>query len=66
MAIAVIPSGKVLGADVEGIDCSQSLAKEIVDRVKRAWAGNLVLRFPWAEAHGRATDELQRELRRAR
>jgi alpha-ketoglutarate-dependent taurine dioxygenase len=45
MAIAVIPSGKALGADVEGIDCSQPLAKEIVDQVKRAWADNLVLRF---------------------
>src|SRR6266436_2672529 len=45
MAIAVIPSGKALGADVEGIDCSQSLAKEIVDQIKRAWADNLVLRF---------------------
>ena len=39
------PTGGVLGADVHGIDLSQSLSDATFERLAEAWAEHLVLRF---------------------
>lgn len=42
-AIEVIPSGKALGAEVQGIDLSQEASAAVVARLKEIWADHLVL-----------------------
>ncbi len=41
----IAPSGKPLGADIEGIDLSAPLAAETVSSIRDAWLDHLVLRF---------------------
>lgn len=46
MSITVNPSGKACGAQVRGLDLSQSLTVEEVAAIKKAWAAHHVLSFP--------------------
>jgi len=43
--VKVRPSGAALGADIEGVDLSKTLAPAEVDAINAAWSDNLVLRF---------------------
>ena len=43
--LRVKPSGKALGADIEGIDLSQPLDEETAAAIRNAWLDHLVLRF---------------------
>ena len=42
--ITVKPSGRALGADIEGIDLSQPLDEKTFEEIHKAWAEHLVLR----------------------
>lgn len=44
-ALRVQPSGKALGADIEGIDLSQPLDEDTAAAIRNAWLDHLVLRF---------------------
>jgi taurine dioxygenase len=33
------------GAEISGVDLSAPLAADVIDGIKQAWAGHLVLRF---------------------
>ena len=41
----IVPSGKPLGADIEGIDLSQPLDRDQVTAIRSAWLDHLVIRF---------------------
>lgn len=42
-AVQVIPSGGACGAEIRGLDLSQPLPAETVDRVRQAWLDHLVI-----------------------
>jgi alpha-ketoglutarate-dependent taurine dioxygenase len=44
-SVAVRPTGKALGADIEGVDLARDLTPATVAAIDRAWADHLVLRF---------------------
>ena len=44
-ALRIKPSGKALGADIEGIDLSQPLDADTTAAIRNAWLDHLVLRF---------------------
>jgi taurine dioxygenase len=43
--VRVIPSGKALGADIEGVDLSEPLSPAVFEEIRSAWLDHLVLRF---------------------
>ena len=44
-ALQIVPTGKVLGAEVRGVDLSQPVPDDVGDALRRAWAEHLVLLF---------------------
>jgi len=42
-AIEVVPTGKALGAEVRGIDLTQDVPADVIDRLKAIWAEHQVL-----------------------
>lgn len=44
-AIEIVPMGKAVGAEVRGVDLSQPLPDNVVEKLTEAWAENLVLLF---------------------
>jgi taurine dioxygenase len=43
--VAVRPTGRALGADIEAVDLSRDLLARTIDAIKQAWSDHLVLRF---------------------
>lgn len=43
--ITVVPSGRALGADIEGVDLSKPLPEGVFEQIHDAWNKHLVLRF---------------------
>ncbi|WP_373086583.1 TauD/TfdA dioxygenase family protein [Sneathiella sp.] len=44
-SIIVRPTGKALGADIEGVDLSKPIKAETFQQIQKAWNDHLVLRF---------------------
>src|SRR5258706_3994227 len=49
----VVPSGKALGATIEGVDLSRELSKEEVESLMKHLGAHSVLRFPRQKLSGR-------------
>ena len=43
--LRIVPSGKALGADIQGIDLRESLPEDVFGQIVDAWHDHLVLRF---------------------
>ena len=43
--IEIIPTGKAVGAEIRGVDLSQTLSKGVVEKLTNAWAEHLVLLY---------------------
>jgi taurine dioxygenase len=42
-ALRVVPTGKALGAEIQGVDLSRPVPDEVKDALRKAWADHLVL-----------------------
>jgi len=42
-AITVIPTGKALGAEVQGVDLAKDVSEDLIARIKEIWAEHMVL-----------------------
>ena len=43
--ITVVPLGKALGAEIQGLDFGQPMGPEVIEKIEKAWSEYLVLRF---------------------
>lgn len=44
-SLEIVPSGKALGAEIKGVDLSQSVPDDVKDAIRVAWAEHLILLF---------------------
>ena len=44
-ALEVVPSGRAVGAEIQGVDLAKPVPAELADALRQAWADHLVLLF---------------------